>query len=146
MSPGPQFTDWFLGRCADYGEMDMVRVLLVEDNQIYREAFKESLSQHFPTLLIDEAENGDEALQKINAAPPHLIFMDIRLPGMNGLHLTQKIKKDFPKIRIAILTGYDLPEYRQASVQYGADNFFVKESLKWNEVEALVKSIELIHS
>jgi len=120
----------------------MLRVLLVEDNRTCREAFKESLSRHFPTLLIDEAENADQALQKIHAAPPHLIFMDIRLPGMNGLHLTQKIKRNFPNIRIAILTGYDLPEYRQASVQYGAEGFFVKESLKWNEVEALVKSME----
>ncbi len=119
----------------------MVRVLLVEDNRVFREAFKESLCDHFTTLLIDEAENGEEALRKINAAPPHLIFMDIRLPGMNGLHLTQKIKKDFPDIRIAILTGYDLPEYRQASVEYGAEGFFVKESLEWDEVEAFVKSI-----
>jgi DNA-binding NarL/FixJ family response regulator len=56
--------------------------------------------------------------------------------------LTQEIRRDFPKIRIAIVTGYDLPEYRQASLQWGAYGFFVKESLKWDEVEALVKSIE----
>jgi two-component system response regulator YesN len=120
----------------------MLRVLLVEDNRIYREAFKENLSRNFPTLLIDEAENADEALQKINTTPPHLIFMDIRLPGVSGLQLTQKIKKDSPKIHIAMLTGYDLPEYRQAATQFGADGFFAKESLKWDEVEALVKSIE----
>jgi CheY-like chemotaxis protein len=52
------------------------------------------------SAVIDEAENGDEVLQKINAAPPHLIFMDIRLPGVNGLQLTQMIKKDFPNICI----------------------------------------------
>ncbi len=120
----------------------MLRVLLVEDNRIYREAFKENLCRHFPTLLIDEAENGEEALQKINANPPHLIFMDIRLPGRNGLHLTQKIKNDFPNIHIAIMTGYDVPEYRQAATQYGAEGFFVKETLKWNEVKVLVESIE----
>ena len=77
----------------------------------------------------------------INAAPPHLVFVDIRLPGMNGLQLTQKIKKDFPHVRIAIVTGYDLPEYRQAASQYGADGFFLKESLNWNEIEDLVESI-----
>jgi YesN/AraC family two-component response regulator len=120
----------------------MLRVLLVEDNRIYREAFKQSLCQHFPFLIIDEALNSDEALQKINTAPPHLIFIDIRLPGMSGLQLTQKIKRDFPNIHIAILTGYDLPEYRQAAAQYGADGFFVKESFKWNEIEVLVKSIK----
>ena len=67
--------------------------------------------------------------------------MDIRLPGANGLQLTQKIKKDLPGIHIAILTDYDLPEYRQAAVEYGADRFFVKNAFNWGEVEVLVKSI-----
>ena len=120
----------------------MLRVLLVEDNPIFREVFKKNLELHFPAMLITEAGNSDEALQKINETSPHLIFMDLRLPGMNGLQLTQKIKRDFPDIHIAILTGYDLPEYRQAAVQYGADRFFVKESLPWDEVKELLESIE----
>ena len=120
----------------------MLKVLLVEDNRIYREAFKDNLLQHFPAMSIVEAENADQALQKIKATPPDLIFMDIRLPGMNGLQLTQRVKKDFPKMPVVILTGYDLPEYREAAIQYGADGFLVKESLKWKDVEALVKSIE----
>jgi DNA-binding NarL/FixJ family response regulator len=120
----------------------MLRVLLVEDNRIYREAFKQSLCQHFPPLTIEEAVNGEEALQRITGISPDLIFIGVRLPGMSGLELTQKIKRDFPKTPIAILTGYDLPEYRQAAAKYGADSFFVKDSLKWDEVEALVKSIK----
>jgi DNA-binding NarL/FixJ family response regulator len=120
----------------------MLIVLLVEDNRIYREAFKGNLHQYFPVMSIVEAGNAEEALQKIKGTPPDLIFIDIRLPGMNGLQLTQRIKKDFPKIPVVILTGYDLPEYREAAIQYGADGFFVKESLKWEEIEALVKSIE----
>ncbi len=120
----------------------MLRVLLVEDNRVFRKAFKENLKLHFPSMLITEAENSDEALRKINEAPPRLIFMDLRLPGMNGLQLTQKIKRDFPNIHIAILTGYDLPEYRKAAVQYGADVFFVKESVPWDEVKSLVESLE----
>jgi CheY-like chemotaxis protein len=120
----------------------MLSVLLVEDNRIFREAFKDNLRQHFPIISVVEAENAEKALQRIKGTPPDLIFMDIRLPGMNGLQLTQRIKREFPKIPIAILTGYDLPEYRQAAVEYGADRFFVKESLKWEEITALVKSIE----
>ena len=119
-----------------------MKVLLVEDNRIYRETFKDNLRQHFPVVSVSEAGNADEALQKIRGTPPDLIFMDIRLPGMNGLQLTQRIKKEFPKIPIAILTGYDLPEYREAAIQYGADGFFVKESLQWEEIESFVKSIE----
>ena len=120
----------------------MLRVLIVEDNLIFREAFKNRLNDRFPSMVVKEASNGDEALQKVDEAPPDLIFMDVRLPGANGLQLTQKIKKDLPNIHIAILTDYDLPEYRQAAVEYGADRFFVKSSFNWDEVEALVKSIE----
>jgi two-component system response regulator YesN len=119
----------------------MLRVLIVEDNQIFREAFKARLNDHFPSMVIEEASNGDEALQKVGEAPPDLIFMDVRLPRANGLQLTQKIKKDLPGIHVAILTDYDLPEYRQAAVAYGADRFFVKSSFNWDEVETLVKSI-----
>jgi len=91
----------------------MFRALLVDDNHFFREAFKRDFSRQLPSALIEEAAGGDEALQKVKGTPPHLIFMDIRMPGMNGLRLTQKIKGENPNIRIAILTGYDLPEYRE---------------------------------
>jgi YesN/AraC family two-component response regulator len=120
----------------------MLRVLIVEDNKIFREAFKRRLDDNFPSIVVEEAANGEEALEKINGAPPHLIFMDIRLPGVNGLKLTQRLKKDYPGICIAILTDYDLPEYRQAATQYGADRFFVKSAFNWNEVEALIQSLQ----
>jgi DNA-binding NarL/FixJ family response regulator len=93
-------------------------------------------------MVVEDAANSEEALQKINRASPHLIVMDIRLPGVNGLELTKKIKKDFPGINIAILTDYDLPEYREAANQYGADRFFVKSAFNWNEVETLIKSLQ----
>lgn len=68
----------------------------------------------------------EEALQKMSTLAPHLVFVDICLPGMNGFRLTQRIKKDFPNIRVAIVTGYDLPEYREAAIQNGADRFLLK--------------------
>ncbi len=119
----------------------MLRVLIVEDNRIFREAFKNDFCERFPSVAVGEAGNGDEAFQKISTSSPHLIFMDIRLPGDNGLQLTKKIKKNFPSIHIAVLTSYDLPEYREAAIESGADRFLVKSSLKWDEVEALVRSI-----
>ncbi len=119
----------------------MLRALIVEDIQVHREIIKAELRDRFPTLVIEEASTGEEALMKINVSLPQLIFMDIGLPDANGLQLTQKIKTDFRNIKIAILTVYDLPEYRQAATQYGADRFFVKDSLKWDEVAAFVKSV-----
>ena len=74
----------------------MLKVLLEEDNPIYREVFKEDLLKRFQALAIEEAGDGAEALRKINATPPDLVFMDIRLPRMNGLQLTQGIKRISP--------------------------------------------------
>ena len=120
----------------------MLKVLIVEDNPFFRDAFKKSLVEHFPSLTVDEAANGEEAIERISGSAPHLVFTDIRMPGMNGLQLTKRIKKDFPKISVAVLTAYDLPEYRQAALQDGADRFFTKDSLKWEEIVAYVKFVE----
>ena len=119
----------------------MLRALIVEDNRFFREAFKTSLHERLPSVVIEEAGNGEEALQRINVAPPDLIFTDIRLAGMNGLELAQRIKNDFPRIRIAMLTDYDFPEYRRAASQHGVDRFLVKDSLEWKDIKEFVQDI-----
>lgn len=119
----------------------MVRALIVEDNLFFREAFKTSLHEHLPSVVLEEAGSGEEALERFDGAPPDLIFTDIRMPGMNGLELAQKIKNDFPRIRIAMVTGYDFPEYRRAASQHGVDRFFVKHSLEWKAIEEFVQSV-----
>ena len=119
----------------------MLRALIVEDNLFFREAFKASLQERVPSVIIEAAGSGEEALQKIDGAPPDLIFTDMRLAGMNGLELAKKMKKDFPGIRIAMLTGYDFPEYRRAASQHGMDRSFVKDSLDWKEIKEFVQCI-----
>ena len=118
----------------------MVRVLIVEDQTIFREELKKRLRDHFPSMVVEEAGDGDEAWQKISRTPPQIIFMDIRLPGVNGLQLTRQIKEKFPEILIAVLTDYDFPEYREAALQFGAERFLVKTSFNWDEVVALMGS------
>ena len=121
----------------------MFRMMLVEDNSVFRESLRDSLRLKFPSMEIAEAGNGAEALEKIGSLPPKLIFTDIRLPGQNGLELTERIKKLHPDICIIILTDYDIPEYREAAARFKADYFFSKDSMTDAEVNALVKSILL---
>jgi DNA-binding NarL/FixJ family response regulator len=90
---------------------------------------------------VEEAENGEDALDKIETLSPHLVFMDIKLPGQSGLEVTRKIKAQYHGIRVIILTSYDLPEYREAAKQYGADHFLSKSSSSREEILALVDSI-----
>jgi DNA-binding NarL/FixJ family response regulator len=92
-------------------------------------------------MVVDEAENGEEAMQKVEDSLPHLVFMDIKLPDENGLEVTRKIKARYSEIRVIILTSYDLPEYREAADQYGADYFLAKGSSSREEIMALVDDI-----
>jgi DNA-binding NarL/FixJ family response regulator len=92
-------------------------------------------------MNIIEAADGTEAFQKIDPHAPNLVFMDIELPGENGLALTRKFKADYPEIIIIILTSHNLPEYLEAATRCGADFFLSKGSGTTDEIFELVKSI-----
>jgi CheY-like chemotaxis protein len=117
-----------------------LKLLIVEDSTFFRELFKETLHDRFPSIEIYEAVDGEEALLLVETFRPILIFMDIRLPGENGLELTKKVKARYPSIIVIILTGYDLPEYRESSSRY-ADYFFSKDSATTENILTLVESI-----
>ena len=122
-------------------KLEVFKVLIVEDCALFRQLLKEKLQFQFPSIEIHEAINGEEALQKIEVSPPNLIFMDIRLPGENGLDLTKQIKVRYPFIIIILLTSYDLPQYREASIRYKADYFISKGSTTTEKIFSLVESV-----
>ncbi len=117
------------------------KILIVEDNPSFRQFFKENLESRFPSLKIFEAAEGKAALEIVEKELPELIFMDIQLPGENGLELTRKIKERYPQMTIIVVTTYDFPEYREAALRYGANRFMPKDALDWKEIEAVVKSL-----
>ncbi len=121
--------------------LKVFRILIVDDSALFRQSLKEVLHVRFPSIDIDEATDGEKAKQKIKTSPPDLIFMDINLPGENGLVLTQKIKVRYPNIIIALFTGWDLPEYREASIQCKADYFLFKGSATQERIFTLVESV-----
>ena len=115
-------------------------LLIVDDNSMLRKTTRGILESRFPRLRIFEAGDGQEAFTQIHSHVPDLILMDIRLPGDNGLKLTRKIKNLYPKIVIVIFTNHDLPEYREAAFENGAD-FFLSKSSPNRKLSTLVESI-----
>ena len=118
----------------------MYKTLIIEDSTTFRGMLKEILYARFPTMEIAGEPDGSELFSKIEAFHPDILFMDIRLPGENGLELAKKIKKAYPNIIVVLLTSYDLPEYRQAALQSRVDHFITKDSPTQNFL-ALVESI-----
>jgi DNA-binding NarL/FixJ family response regulator len=104
------------------------KIILVEDDDNFRLMLKKLIQGRFPLTFIEEAREGNEAMEKIEAFLPDLIFMDIRLPKENGLVLTKKIKELYPQAQVIILTGFDLPEYREAALESGASFFASKQN------------------
>jgi len=121
--------------------MRFFKTLIVEDNPLFRQTILEILSQQFPSMLLEAVPDGKTALEKIEDSLPDLIFMDIRLQGENGLHLTEHIKRRHPQIIVTILTSYDWPEYREAAHKFGANYFIMKGSSTKREIVDLIESI-----
>ncbi len=106
----------------------MLKILIVDDNAIFREVLKECLLSQIPSLIVLDAKDGEEALQMIPASLPDLIFMDVRLPKINGFELTDLIRRQYPDVKIVMLTSYDTAEYREAAFHCKADHYVPKDS------------------
>ena len=124
------------------GEVTMpFKVMLVEDNDAFRRSFAGLLRSRFPSMVLDEAADGTEAMEKVEGFLPHLIFMDIKLPGQNGLEITKRIKALHPDINVVFLTSYDYPEYREAARACGAHCFLAKGSSTSQQIQDVVEEL-----
>lgn len=119
----------------------LFKILIIDDNSPFRYSLRKALEGRFPFVSIEEASRGEEGLKKIDKCRPHLIFMDMHLPDINGINLTRKIKTDYSDTRIMVFTTYDLPEYRTAVLESGADHFAGKDSWTGDKTFELVESV-----
>jgi DNA-binding NarL/FixJ family response regulator len=119
----------------------MLNIIFIDDNDSFRVSFRDLLSQQFPAMHIEEAADSKGSLEKITEHLPDLMFVDIELAGESGLDLIRKIRKAHAYLVIAIFTNYDLPEYRDAAQESGANYFFSKGASSMEEVLTLVDSV-----
>jgi len=106
----------------------MWNVMIVEDQSIVRTGLKLMLEQDPKIRVIAEANNGQEALELMENHLIDIILMDIRMPVMNGLEATRKIKERWPHVKILILTTFNEDEYAIQALKYGANAFLLKTS------------------
>ncbi len=123
--------------------MEVFKTLIVDGNAAIRWILTEILSVQFPTMIIREAAEGKEALQKVEDLQPNLIFMDIGLPDQNGLELTREIKVRYPNITIVIFSSYTSADYKEVAYRNGASYYLVKGTNISGEITSLVESILL---
>jgi DNA-binding NarL/FixJ family response regulator len=107
----------------------MLTIMLVEDNASFGQAVRDDLLTRFPSMKVIETRNGEAAFKGLASDAPDLIFMNISLPGQNGITLTKEIKTLNQDTVVVLLSDYDLDAYRAAAFQAGANGFIDKESV-----------------
>jgi NarL family two-component system response regulator LiaR len=114
-----------------------LRVLIVEDDPMMQLGLEQSLSNHPQIEIIGQAEDGYLAVDAALKLKPDLIVMDIGLPRLDGIAVTQQIKAKLPNVRVVMLTSHTTEREIIASLSAGADAYCVKGA----SVDRLIKAI-----
>lgn len=106
--------------------MKKIKVLIVDDHTLVRDGIRALLALVADVEVVGEANNGKEALEKVNELRPDVVLMDLAMPIMGGLEATRRIRKDYPETRVVALTQYDDSEYVIPVIEAGACGYVTK--------------------
>lgn len=118
----------------------VIRVALVDDHSLVRDGIRALLSVMPQLDVVGEAENGAQAIEMVGRCQPDLLLMDIGLKDKNGLELTRLLGKQYPNLKILILSMYDNYEYVSESVRAGASGYVLKNAPS-REIIAAIEAI-----
>ena len=124
----------------------MLRVFLAEDESIIRETLRDTVPwAQYGYTFAGEAGDGEMALPLIRQLKPDVLITDIRMPFMDGLALSELVRREFPEMKIIIISGYDDFEYARQAISIGVDQYLLKPITKkalLDVLEELKKKIE----
>ncbi|MDC7235736.1 MAG: response regulator [Spirochaetales bacterium] len=119
-----------------------IQVLIADDEELACRAIATMLNRHFPDLeIVAQAANGREAVEEYIRYKPELVFMDIKMPGLNGSEAASLILKDHPDANIIMLTAYDSFGYAQEAINAGARAYLLKP-INSNSLVQVVQKIQ----
>jgi DNA-binding NarL/FixJ family response regulator len=120
----------------------MIRVVLVDDQSLFRAGIRMLVASQPDLEVVGEAGNGQEALEIVRTSRPDVVLMDIRMPVMDGLTATAEILSRPAPPRIVMLTTFDLDEAAARAIRQGASGFLLKDA----DPEFLLAAIRTVHA
>jgi DNA-binding NarL/FixJ family response regulator len=117
-----------------------IRVVLADDHALVRAGIR-ALLERLPGIeVVAEADNGRQALELIKTSAPNLVLLDISMAGLGGLEALPRIVKDFPSVKVLILSGHANEEYVLRALRCGAAGYMLKEAAA-EELELAIKAV-----
>jgi two-component system nitrate/nitrite response regulator NarL len=120
----------------------IIKVLVADDHPVVRKGVQICLARQGHLRLVGEAADGDEALRMARELSPDVVLMDISMPGMNGLAVTEVLRKEAPDMKVLILSVHSNKEYIFRVIQAGAHGYVSKEA----PPEELLRAIESVYA
>ncbi|MET7806013.1 response regulator transcription factor [Micromonospora chersina] len=114
-----------------------IRVVLVDDQTLVRTGFRLVLEETDDIEVVGEAADGTQALSVVARSRPDVVLMDVRMPGLNGIEATRRIRLGPHPARVIILTTFDLDEYVLTGLRAGASGFLLKDALAADLISAV---------
>ena len=122
--------------------MDLYRIILVDDEEEVRQSIIRKIDWTGAGFcVVGDAENGEEALEKVEALEPDLILTDIRMPFMDGLSLAERVRQKYPSVKIVIFSGYDDFDYAKQAIKLNVTEYILKP-VNVEELTAILKRIK----
>ena len=118
-------------------------ILIVDDHEGWRKILKRLLEEELEASVVGEAADGEEAIRLNRELRPDVVFMDIAMPGLDGLEATRRIKAERPETEVIILTIYNEEVYRKAAAESGADAFLPKKFLRANLLPTILQGAKV---
>jgi len=123
-------------------QANTIRVLLVDDHAVVRSGLGAFLMAFDDLELIAEAGSGDEAVAMCNRFHPHVVLMDLKMPGMSGAEATRRIREHWPEIQVVALTSFKEKELVEGAMEAGAIGYLLKNV----SADELAEAIRAAHS
>jgi len=105
-----------------------LRIVLADDHPVVRAGIRAELEKMPDVKVVGEASDGREAIELIKQHQPNVVFMDISMRGLNGLEATGRISKEFPQVRVIILSVHQSEEYFWQAIKSGAAGYLLKKA------------------